>query len=290
MKSQTLKTLLGLAVASQLFTQANAAALFTENAGNACYDKGWTVGSSQPKNFGWFTAATVVKAPGSAGVAIGDSRNLANPGNYPDINAGGRAWRLYGIGGGGQAEADAYGFLKDGAGKDSTLSPGQTLSLDIAVNFRNGFKGFAARDAKNNEIFTFNIGSDDYVVSHAATGNGSIGDSYSDNTVFHVAVTQSKPGGGTWTITRRGGVSAKATGTYAGTVANFKLYVGQADSGNANELFANNVAVTASGSDTKPPRKSAFPRNRSSASHAWATASPMVPACPVAERIPIRRS
>ena len=241
---QALKVWLGLAIAMLLSNHANAAALFTENAGNAYYDSGWTLGSSQPNKFGWFTATNVVTAPGSAGVDLDDSSELASASSYPDINTTGRSWRMYGVSGGGHGESTAYGFLKDGFGKDATLSPGQTLSLDIAVNFRNGYKGFAAKDARGTEIFTFNIGGDDYAVSHAATGNGSIGNTYSDNTVFHIAVTQTTASGGIWLITRSGGISAKATGTYTGAVANFKLYAGQTVSGNANDFYINNIAVT----------------------------------------------
>ena len=246
MLHQTLKTWLCLSVAMLLSNHVNAAALFTENAGNAYYNAGWAFGSSQPNNFGWFTATNVVTAPGVAGVDLDDSTELAGPGSYPGINTAGRAWRIYGVSGGasGHGESAAYGFLKDGSGKDDTLLPGQTLSLDIALNFRNGYKGFAAKDANDAEIFTFNIGGDDYAVSHAASGNGSIGNAYSDNTVFHIAVTQTKASGGIWSITRSGGISAKATGTYTGAVANFKLYAGQTVSGNANDFYLNNIAVT----------------------------------------------
>ena len=246
MLHQTLKTWLCLSVAMLLSNHVNAAALFTENAGNAYYNAGWAFGSSQPNNFGWFTATNVITAPGFAGVDLDDSSELASPSSYPDINTAGKAWRIYGVSGGasGHGESAAYGFLKDGSGKDDTLLPGQTLSLDIALNFRNGYKGFAAKDANDAEIFTFNIGGDDYAVSHAASGNGSIGNAYSDNTVFHIAVTQTKASGGIWSITRSGGISAKATGTYTGAVANFKLYAGQTVSGNANDFYINNIAVT----------------------------------------------
>ncbi len=246
MLHQTLKAWLSLSVALLLSNHVNAAALFTENAGNAYYNAGWAFGSSQPNNFGWFTATNVVTAPGVAGVDLDDSTELAGPGSYPDINTAGRAWRMYGVSGGtgGHGESAAYGFLKDGAGKNATLLPGQTLSLDIALNFRNGYKGFAAKNASDIEIFTFNIGGDDYAVSHAATGNGSIGKAYSDNTVFHIALTQTTASGGIWLITRSGGVSTNVTGTYTGAVANFKLYIGQTVSGNANDLYLNNIAVT----------------------------------------------
>jgi hypothetical protein len=247
MNSQTLKTWfaapLGLAVAILCTGQSHAAAPFTENAGNAYYDSTWEFDSSQPNNFGWFTS-TNVTAPGTAGRFLGDSKNLAG-GSGGDINTAGRSWGMFGQSGGtGSGQSDAYGFLKDGAGNNADLGVGQTLSLDIAVNYRNGYKGVAMRDASNAELFTFNIGGDDHVVSNAATGNGSIGNDYSSNTVFRIALTQTSGSGGTWTITRSGGVSDFDTGTYSGVVSNFKLYIGQTEGGSENDLYVNNLSVT----------------------------------------------
>lgn len=224
----------------------NAAATFTENAANPYYDSGWNFDSSQPNNFGWFTS-TSSTAPGYSGRFIGDSRNIASPGNYPDINTSGESFGLYGgSGGSGFGQSDAYGFLKDGAGNDAPLLVGQTFSIDLAVNWRNGYKGIDLRNFGNDAtVFNFNIGGDDYVVNSATTGNGSVGNSWSDNTVFHIAVTQTSAGGGTWAITRSGGVSDYDTGTYVGAVSSFKLYVGQTDSGSPNDFMANNIAVTA---------------------------------------------
>ncbi len=242
MPHHTMKTLLCLTAAGLLANHAGASALFSENAGNSYYDSGWSFGSSQPGNFGWFTS-TSVTSPGYAGRFTGSSTGLGGPG--ADINTAGRSWGMYGGSGGtGNGESDAYGFLKDGAGNDQALSAGQTLSIDIAVNWRNGYKGFAVRNAGGTELFTLNIGSDDYVVYNAATGNGSIGNAWSDNTAFHIAVTQTSVGSGTWAITRTGGVSDYDTGTYTGDVANFKLYVGQTDAGSPNDFFANSIAVT----------------------------------------------
>jgi hypothetical protein len=148
-----------------------------------------------------------------------------------------------GSGGSGFGQSDAYGFLKDGSGNDAALSVGQTLSLDIAVNFRNGYKGLAMRNSSDVELFTFNIGGDDYSVLNATTGNGSIGNAYSNNTVFHIAMTQTGAGGGTWSITRSGGVGDLDTGTYSGVISNFKLYVGQTGGGSESDFMVNNVSV-----------------------------------------------
>ncbi|MCP5544880.1 MAG: PEP-CTERM sorting domain-containing protein [Akkermansiaceae bacterium] len=243
----TSKTLVCSAIAAAGFalsaTNARSAAVFTETAGDSFYDSGWSGGSSQPANFGWFLATTTTD-PGFAGHFMGDSTTLAGESGGGDINTVGRSWGMFaGSGGSGFGQSDAYGFLKDGSGNDAALSLGQTLSLDLAVNFRNGYKGVAMRDAGGAELFTFNIGGDDYQVLNATTGSGSIGSDYNANTVFHVAVTQTSAGGGTWEITRSGGISDYDTGTYSGLIANFKLYVGQTDGGDANNLMVNNVSV-----------------------------------------------
>lgn len=224
-------------------TDARSAVIFTETAGNAFYDSGWSSGSSQPGNFSWVVTTNVTN-PGYAGHFIGDSTNLSGGSSGGNVNTVGRSLGMYGsVGGGGFGEAEAVGLLKDGAGNNASLSVGQTLALDIAVNFRNGFKGVAMRDSGNAELFTFNIGGDDYSVLNASTGNGSIGNAYSNNTVFRIAMNQTSAGGGTWEITRSGGASDFDTGNYSGVISNFKLYVSQTGVGSENDLMANNISV-----------------------------------------------
>ncbi len=220
-------------------TDARSAIIFTETAGNAFYDSGWSNGSSQPNNFSW-TTSTSVNDPSKAGRFLGDSRNLSAGGQGGDINTVGRSWGMYGVNG---AESNAVGFLKDGAGNDASLNVGQTLSVDIAVNYRNGYKGFAARNATDAEIFTLNVVADDYIVFNSETGNGSIGAEYSINTAFRIAMTQTSAGGGTWEIARSGGGSGVDTGTYSGVISNFKLFVGNTITGSENDLMVNNISV-----------------------------------------------
>ncbi len=249
MNFQKLKTCLAapvsLAVAILCSENTHAAAPFSENAGNSYYDNPWENGSSQPLNFSWITSLSV-NDPSKAGRFLGDSKNLSAGGLGGDLNTAGRSWGMYGVNG---AESAAVGILKDGAGNNAPLSVGQTLSVDIAVNWRNGYKGFAARNADDAEIFTLNVVADDYIVFNAETGNGSIANgafdnAYSINTVFRITMTQTSTGGGTWIITRSGGVSDVDTGTYSGVISNFKLFVGNTVAGSENDLFANNVSVT----------------------------------------------
>ena len=72
---------------------------------------------------------------------------------------------------------------------------GQTFSLELAVNFRNGVKGFDLRNSFDQVVFNLNIGSNEHVVNNAATGNGSISNEYSQNTEFAVSFTQTSLSG-----------------------------------------------------------------------------------------------
>ncbi len=204
-------------------------------ASNSTYDLGgWITGSNggTPGTFGsWLLTST----GGSAGHFIGDSTTLSSPG--ANINTVGESFGMFGHSG---QTAEAF---RDFNG--NTLEVGQTFSLDLAVNFRNGQKGFDLRDASDAVIFNFNIANDDYVVQVAATGNGSIGNAYSDNSAFALAFTQTSLTGGTWTITRSGGMTDVDSGTYSGVAENFKFYEANTTGGGAaqDNLYFNNLTV-----------------------------------------------
>lgn len=197
---------------------------------------GWVTGDDGfdfgPAAFGAWTLSTV----NSAGHFIGDSTNLSSPG--ANINVNSESFGMFGSGG---STAEAFRSF------DSPLEIGQTFSLDMAVNFRNGQKGIDIRNSSNVVLFNFNVGDlgsgDDYTVQFAATGNGSIGNTYSSNTAFHLAFTQTTATGGMWEITRTGGVSDFDSGTYTGVPSNFKLYVNNTGGGAPNDLYANNFSV-----------------------------------------------
>lgn len=213
----------------------HAALIGEDNAAAAAYDDGWTTGDDgtsggDPGAFGqWFLG-------GDGSHSIGDSTQVAG-GAGGDINSAGESFRMQAPNG---TYADAYRFL-DPAG----LSVGQTFSIDMAVNFRGGFKGIDLRgpEPDNNTLFNFNIGGDDYVVDQAETGNGSIGNAYSNNTVFRLEFTQTSATGGTWAITRSGGVADYDTGTYTGVARSIKLYIGGMGTAQEDDLFVNNLAI-----------------------------------------------
>jgi len=87
-------------------------------------------------------------------------------------------------------------------------------------------------------VFNFNVGGDDYAINGTTIGN-----SYSSNSMFNIRFDQTSTDGGSWTLTRSGGVSDIETGTYAGVIRNFSFYIGGTDAGNENVMIVNNLKV-----------------------------------------------
>jgi hypothetical protein len=138
---------------------------------------------------------------------------------------------------------DVFRFLDGG-----DLGVGQTFSVDLDVNFRAGFKGLRVRDTDDStSIFRFEVGNpgsgDDYIVYDSLTGNGSIGNAYSNDSIFSISLTQTSLTGGDWEITRSGGISDFDTGTYSGQVSSFQFYTDGAGSTAEQALIFNNLAV-----------------------------------------------
>lgn len=230
--SKLLATLIAMTIASSLALTTNAATEGTDNANQTPYDDGWQTGDDGTSGgsataFGAWTLTT----SDTAGHFIGNSTNLSSA--LPDINVGNESWQLF---------AGNPGFAAADRSFDSDLGVGQTFSLDLAVNFRNGFKGIDLKDGATT-ILNFNIGGNDYVVTTNGVAFGSIGSTYSDNTKFHLEFTQLSLSGGSWTITRSGGVADSDSGTYTGVADNFRLYIGNTDGGAPNDLYANSLAI-----------------------------------------------
>ena len=160
------------------------------------------------------------------------------------LDTGSASFRLSGgwyeatLGNWAQAYAKAERWL-DPAG----LDVGQTFTFQMAVNYRNGAKGVDLFGLDGTKIFNFNVGGDDYLVGNATTGNGSIGNSYSNDTLLEFRFEQTNSAGGSWTITRSGGLSDLDAGTYTGVVRRFDFYAGGTDNNNPDALFFNNFAI-----------------------------------------------
>jgi hypothetical protein len=190
----------------------------------------WESGQNAGKGFvGW----NLVTSGSEAGAKIGDSSKHSMGINTPQ----GKAFGLFARGKGNRV--DAYRSF------DAALEPGQTFEVQVSVNFRNGNKGLDLRGVgEDKTLFNLNIAADDYKVNLATTGNGSLGNEYSDKTVFTIVFTQKDSMGGTWKITRTGGVNSTHEGNYEGVASGVKFYVIDTDPGPENELWFNHLKIT----------------------------------------------
>jgi len=223
----------GLCLALPVPASASFITLDADDASRPAYDDGWdnfADGSIAPDLLGgWVFGGN---AAGNVSIA-----SAAGNGGGASIDAAGESFRMLNPNG---VFVDVFRFI-DPAG----LQPGQTLSFDLDVNFRSGFKGVDARRSDESNLFNLNIGGDDYVVNDVTTGGGSVGDDYNADTVFSIALDQTSSTGGTWTVTRSGGINDVDTGTFSGVVRSLKFYSGggQGDS-SADAMYFNNFAIT----------------------------------------------
>jgi hypothetical protein len=208
----------------------------SDDASASVYADGWNNfdnGSINPNGLGGWVLGGGASDPSTIGIAS----SLGLGGGSGVINSSGVAFKLHDTSGG---FVDVFRFF-DPAG----LNVGETFSMDLAVNFRGGFKGMDLRDTSDSTVFNFNIGGDDYRVNQAASGNGSIGNAYSNNTTFALSFTQTTATGGDWTVVRGGAIGGSLSGKFSGTARSFKLYSGSQGSAPENAIYYNNMRITA---------------------------------------------
>ncbi|MEI8340589.1 MAG: PEP-CTERM sorting domain-containing protein [Verrucomicrobiota bacterium] len=219
----------------------------SDSAADLAYSAGWSSGTNGGTGFqAWSlsTSGTVF-----AGFFTGDSSTIS--GGTANINTSGTSFKMFGNPDG-STYANAYRSFAGGA-----LSVGQTFSINLQVNYRNGNKGI---DLFQNgfTVFNLNIGNDFYNANNfingsgSANGTGSVdlyGSFYSASTLFALSLTQTSGSSGTWSITRSGdpaltgGQTGLVTGTYSGDPDQFHLYVGTTDNLSASDLAANSMSI-----------------------------------------------
>ncbi|WP_040247613.1 T9SS type A sorting domain-containing protein [Psychroserpens mesophilus] len=149
------------------------------------------------------------------------------------------------------------------------LEEGDSFSVSVGVNFRDGNKGFDLRDASDATIINFNVGGDQYNITGTP---GLYGNAYDANTVIKFTFTQNASDV-SWTAVRSGGLSGSESGTIAaispGTIENIRFYNvsagtnGDGGSGqrnlylnslefNSTYTVAGNSTVSVSGDTTAP--------------------------------------
>lgn len=150
-----------------------------------------------------------------------------------------------------------------------TMQEGDSFSVSVGVNFRDGNKGFDLRNSADATIINFNVGSDQYNITGTP---GLYGNAYDANTVITFTFTQNATDV-SWTAIRSGGSSGTASGTIGsispGTIENVRFYnvsAGTNNDGGAGQrnLFINSLefnslytitnssTVSASGDTTVP--------------------------------------
>ena len=202
-------------------------------ANDPAYDDGWTNGDDGGTPATFIPWGLQTTGAGTLGFSIESSTSLGGGAN---IDTSGESFGLYAQGGGNRVDA----FRTFG----ESLQPGQTFSLDLAVRYTDGNKGFSLRDG-GTTIFNINVGGGNYAVNDVTTGGGAVLGTYDENTVFSIQLTQTGLTEGTWQVVRSGGVSTTASGTYTGVPTNFQFYVDSSGTGTENNLYFNNLAVTA---------------------------------------------
>lgn len=218
--------------------QSNAATPGKDNASDPAYSKepAWCGGENGGTGFSGWNLVGNGEPASDRGFFIASSAPI----NTNIDSEGGRAFGMFAKGAG--VSAEAYRSFS------APLEVGQSFSVAMAVNFRSGLKGIDLRSpAADGErtIFNFNIGADDYVVNSASKGNGSIGSTYSSRTAFKLTFKQTSPTGGDWTIERTGDLFGTTSGTYDGVAAGVKFYVSGTDGGKENDLWINNLEISA---------------------------------------------
>lgn len=221
-------------------TSAAFAQIASDTAGN--YGGSWTNGSNGGTGFTvWDLSQN--NNDGSttfAGYFLGDS--TAGSGNIND--ASGNSFAIY------ANPANAFASAIRGFSQGD-LQVGQTFSLQMAVNFRNGNKGLTISNG-GTELFDFNVGgggAGDYTYSTNGGAATSLGLAYQADSVFSISFTQTSGTNLQISITRTsaaGGTENALNSNFAvgAVINNFKFYNSGTDNGNnANNLYFNNLQV-----------------------------------------------
>lgn len=235
-----LKTLSIAVVVSAVSIACSSAQIASDKAGN--YGGVWANGSNGGAGFTvWDLSQNNNDGTTNfAGYFLGDSTQGA--GNVND--ASGSSFAIY------ANPSTAFANAIRGFAQGS-LQVGQTFSLQMAVNFRNGNKGLAISSG-GNELFDFNVGgggAGDYTYSTNGGSQTSLGLGYQADSVFSISFTQTSTSNIQVSITRTssGGGTEQALNSnfnVGGQITSFKLYNSGTDNGNnANNLYFNNLQV-----------------------------------------------
>ena len=209
----------------------------------------WVSGSNLGTGFGsWTFTNNSDNTTNFAGYFIGDS--TANTSGIGNVNTGGTSFGMYANPNGAFADAD-----RSFAGGALTL--GQTFSLQLAVNFRNGGKGLnlytGGTPTAGTQVFNFNVGNpgtgDGYYYTVGTGSAVNTGFAYAADSVFTLAYTQQSATAGMFTISRTSAGTPAVNGTLnvalTGTtgVTSFRVYNSNATNSSSDNVFFNNLTI-----------------------------------------------
>ena len=193
------------------------------------YGGSWTT-TNQGTGFSDWTFDTATPNGGFAGRFIGSFSTAL------DVN--GNSFGMFANSGNGAVSGARVDFPK-------SMEEGDSFTVSIGVNFRDGNKGFDLRDSSNSTIINLNVGSDQYNITGTS---GLFSNNYDSNTVITCTFTQNASDV-SWTVVRSGGLSGTQSGTIGsispGTIDNIRFYNVSAgsngDGGGARNLFVNSL-------------------------------------------------
>ena len=202
-----------------LSCKATAATLGTDNGGN--YGATWNNSSNFGTGFGnWDLWTTGTVANNFAGHFISSGQF----GMYANANSAPRT-----------SQANAQRLFDGGA-----LIAGQSFLIDLGVDLRNGFKGIDLFSGDYQNVWNFNVGGEAYRPGGAALSD--LVAPYAANSVFSIRANQLTSS--TFEVlVSRGGSNLYTSAAIDGAVNGFKLYIGQTEATDANNLLANNLQI-----------------------------------------------
>lgn len=216
------------------FTQS---VIFEDNASN--YSGSWTNGSNFGTGFTtWDLWTQNTDVSNFAGHFLASSASNG----FGDIDSSGVSFGMYGNPNGANVLANAQRFLNNtgstAVGGREYLLPGQSFSIDLAVAYRNGYKGIDLMDQNYAILYNFNVANDIY----STTDSADLGWAYNQASVFNITVHQFDTN--SFEVIIDHGTDSHSSGALTGQFSGFKLYVGNTtDSNVLNNLFFNNLKV-----------------------------------------------
>ena len=219
MKMRILTVLAALALSSNSF----AATGGSDNASDVVYNDGLGSGDNGGSGFN----AWVIAPAGNGGTFI-----LSSVGQgFGNVDTTGEAFGFYGNTTGGD------GVNADRTFAGGALTIGQSFSIDLAINFRNGNKGIDL-DVGGAGVWNFNTGGDLYTVNGV-----DLGWVFSSTSVFELTVTATGVASYDISLVRGTDTFNQSYANGGSGIDGFGLYEFGTEAGDSNNLFANNLEV-----------------------------------------------